>query len=71
MKAKVISTPMLELGKDNCVDKGKEAFFNLFNKPIYSSKHNVNCAVIYFRGADINGLADTFKKTSNNLGVRL
>jgi hypothetical protein len=60
----------MELGKGNCVEKGKEAFFNLFNKPIYASKHNINCAIIYFRGADISGMVDTFKKTSVNLRVQ-
>jgi len=71
LKAKVMPAPMLELGKKNSVEKGKEAFFNLFNKPIFASKHDIACALIYFKGTDVNGLIDTFTRTSANLGVSL
>lgn len=41
LSAKTIPVPKLALGGNNAVDNGKEAFFNLFNKPIYASKHSV------------------------------
>jgi hypothetical protein len=56
MTAKVIPAPLLKLGNRDSVEKGKEAFFNLFNKPIFMSKHEVRCAIIYFKGTDISAL---------------
>ncbi len=49
---------------------GKEAFFNLFNQPIYANKHKVKLAIVYFR-ADLRDLLRTFDSTSRNLGVEL
>jgi aubergine-like protein len=71
LKAKIIPSPILELGRDNSVDRGKEACFNLFNKPIFASKHPINLAVIFQRGTDVRMVLDTFSKTSTNLGVTL
>ncbi len=51
----MINTPRLALGDDQKVQEGKEAFFNLFNQPIYASKHKVKLAILYFR-ADLRDL---------------
>ena len=48
VEGKIIPMPRLKLGENNSVDEGKEAFFNLFNKPIYSNKHDIKCAILYF-----------------------
>lgn len=69
IKIKKIPTPKLELGNNNAVDQGKEAFFNLFSKPIYASKHSIKCAIIYFQSADVSAMIKTFTDTSRNLGV--
>lgn len=69
INAKIIPAPFLELGKNNSIDKGKEAFFNLFNKPIFASKHSINLGIIYAKSTDIRSLIDTFEKTSVNLAV--
>jgi len=70
-KAKAISTPKLMLGGSNHVDLGKEANFNLYNKPIFQCKHRINCTILHFKGSDINSLLGTFKTTSRNLGVEM
>jgi hypothetical protein len=69
INAKVISNPTLELGKKKTVDKGKEAFFNLFDRPIFHAKHPVDMGIIYFKGVDLKYMVDTFTKTSTNLCV--
>ena len=51
--AKQVPVPKLMLGKENAVEKGKEAFFQLFSKPIFSGKHEIPCTVISSKGADI------------------
>lgn len=68
---KIIPMPKLALGDDNSVEQGKEAFFNLYNKPIYAGKHSVKCGIIYFNGVDTRPLIDTFESTSRNLHVKL
>jgi hypothetical protein len=50
VQGKIIPMPKLNLGDNYAVEQGKEAFFNLYNKPIYSSKHSVKCAILYFSG---------------------
>lgn len=70
-EAKVIPVPRLLLGAKNSVEEGKEAFFNLFNKPIYSPKHEVYLGMIFFRGTDVKAMVSTFTTTSKNLGVSL
>lgn len=62
--------PRITLGEDNAIEKGKEAFFNLFNKPIFSSKHSIRCGIVYFSGQDTGQLLDTFESTSRNLKVK-
>lgn len=52
--------PRITLGEDNAIEKGKEPFFNLFNKPIFSSKHSIRCGIVYFSGQDTGQLLDTF-----------
>jgi hypothetical protein len=53
INAKIIGTPTLELGKKNTVDRGKEAFFNLFNKPIFAAKHKIDMGIIFFKGVQL------------------
>ena len=65
----MITTPRVTLGKDNCIEEGKEAFFNLYNKPIYANKHKIRCGVISFKSADLRDLYRTFEQTSRNLQV--
>lgn len=63
--------PRLLLGGRNQVDNGKEAFFNLFNKPIYHSKHKIELLIVSNRGTDISQVKQIFESTSKNLGVDL
>ena len=69
-KARMIPVPRISLGGSHCIDQGKEAFFQLYSKPIYASKHSIRCALIYFR-ADIRDLVRTFESTAKNLDVKL
>lgn len=69
MKAKMIPPPRLRLGKDYKVENGKESGFSLFGQPIYSSKHSVRLAILYFRNADPRELISVMEDTSKNLGV--
>jgi aubergine len=71
IKAKIIPAPTLELGGKDRIDPGKESCFNLFNKPIFASKHPINLGVLFQRGTDIRQVLDTFTNTSRNLGVNL
>jgi len=48
IKGKIIPLPRLSLGDNKSVEEGKQSFFNLFNKPIYASKHSIRCGLIYF-----------------------
>ena len=70
IKGKIIPMPRLQLGENNSIEEGKEAFFNLFNKPIYSGRHGVRCGIIYFNGQDTRPILDTFESTSRNLRVK-
>jgi hypothetical protein len=56
VKGRIIPMPRLALGENQAVEEGKEAFFNLFNKPIFSNKHSVRCAIIAFSGQDTHQL---------------
>ncbi len=69
-RGKTIPTPRIELGSDQKVQDGKEAFFNLFSQPIYQAKHKIKLAILYFR-ADLRDLIKTFESTSRNLQVDL
>lgn len=71
IKGKIIPNPRITLGEHNSIEEGKEGFFNLFNKPIFASKHSIKCGIIYFNGVDTRGLIDTFESTSRNLKVKL
>ena len=46
VSAKQISNPALELGNKNFVDKNREANFQLFGQPIFSSKHELTICII-------------------------
>jgi hypothetical protein len=69
IQAKGIPVPQLQLGGMNSVEQGKESYFNLFNKPIYSSKHDIECGIVFFKGTDIRQLITVFESTSKNLKV--
>jgi hypothetical protein len=71
IKGKIIPMPRINLGENYSVEEGKEAFFNLFNKPIYASKHSVRCGVIYFANQETRQVLDTFESTSRNLHVKM
>lgn len=71
ISARIINTPMLELGNKNSVDRGREAFFQLFNKPIFNAKHAIDLGVICSKGAQLDFMLNTFDSTSKNLGVSL
>lgn len=71
IEGRQIPVPTLELGKKKSVEKGKEAFFNLFAQPIFQAKHNIPCTIIYSKNAAIQPLVDTFNKTFPNLGVSM
>ena len=58
--AKQCPVPTLELGKGNNIERGKESFFQLFNKPIFSGKHDIPCTILYGKGADVNPMVDVF-----------
>lgn len=49
--------------------KGKEAFFSLFDKPVFSGKHGINLAVVFQKGMDIGDMINTFTNTSKKLKV--
>ena len=49
---RIIPKPMIELGSESSIQKGKESNFQLYNMPIFNSKHSVRLAVIYFSGFD-------------------
>lgn len=70
-QAKQIENPTLELGNKQVVQKGKEAFFNLFDKPIFQAKHNICVVILHTKYADVGGLVDTLTKTARNLKVEL
>lgn len=73
--AKVIPTPQLDLGKQRdtpcAVPIGKEACFQLFDKPIFSSRHNVKCGIVVARNTDLRDLLRVFTATSEKLGVKM
>jgi hypothetical protein len=71
IKGRIIPMPRITLGENNAIEEGKEAFFNLYNKPIYASKHSIRCGIIYFAGQDTRCLLDTFESTARNLRVKL
>jgi hypothetical protein len=71
IRGKIIPMPRINLGENQSIEEGKEAFFNLFNKPIYGSKHNIRCGIIYFAGQETRPLLDTFESTSRNLRVKM
>lgn len=52
VKGRIIPMPQLALGDNQAIPEGKQAFFNLFDKPIFSSKHNIKCGLIAFSGQD-------------------
>ena len=45
--------------------------FNLYAKPIFQSKHNLNLAICHTNAADVNPMIETFTKTSRNLKAEL
>jgi hypothetical protein len=71
IESKLIPTPQLDLGKGGKVDKGKESFFQLFSKPIYQAKHDIECWVLHMRNTDVKSMVETFTKTAPNLGVKM
>jgi hypothetical protein len=71
MQAKTINSPSLALGKNKFVDRGREAFFNLFSNPLFSSKHELSCIILHPRNAEIAPLISTIEKTATNLGLTL
>lgn len=70
-QAKEIPKPALELGSNKFVERGKEAFFNLFAQPVYSGKHPINCVIVHPKNSDVTGLIGTLNSTSRNLRVTL
>ena len=62
--------PKIDLGQHNRIEEGKESFFQLWGKPIFSSKHSIRCGVIYFSGQDTGLLLSTFEETSKKLKVK-
>jgi hypothetical protein len=53
------------------VDRGKEAFFNLFNKPIFAAKHKIDLGMIYFKGTHLDSMIGIFKSTAANISADL
>jgi hypothetical protein len=53
------------------VGSGKEANFQLFDKPIYSNRHSVKCGIVVVKNTDLRDLLRTFSATSEKLGVRM
>jgi hypothetical protein len=68
INARVMAAPTLELGKSNAVDRGREAFFQLYNKPIYNAKHAIDLGIICSKGAQLEFMLTTFENTSKTLG---
>jgi hypothetical protein len=62
--------PKIDLGEHNRIEEGKEAFFQLWGKPIFNSKHSIKCGIVYFSGQDTGLLLDTFNETSKKLKVK-
>jgi hypothetical protein len=54
--AKQISNPTLALGGKFTVEKGKEAFFNLFGQPIYQFKHRLDVCLLHTKYGDVKPL---------------
>lgn len=71
MEAKQIGNPTLELGEKKTVEKGKEAFFNLFANPIFQAKHGVFLVIIHNKNTEVKPMVETFTKTARNLKVEL
>ena len=67
VSAKQISNPALELGNKNFVDKNREANFQLFGQPIFSSKHELTICIIHTKYADVAPMIKTFEDTSKTL----
>ena len=57
------------MGNNNFVLKGKEAFFSLFDKPVFSGKHGINLAIVFGKGVDVQPMIGTFTNTARNLKV--
>lgn len=70
VKGRIIPMPQLSLGDNNSVPEGKQAFFNLFDKPIFSGKHSIRCGIIAFSGMHNEELIRTFESTSHKLNVK-
>ncbi len=68
--AKVIPLPRLSLGDNHAVEDRKQTFFNLFNKPIFQSKHGILLGIVHAQ-IDLRDLLRTFENTSKNLKVDL
>jgi hypothetical protein len=69
--AKLIPPPVLQLGKNETIPKGKEAFFQLFDKPVFSGKKDLLCGMVCGRSVDTKFLLETLHNTTKKLGVNL
>jgi hypothetical protein len=67
-----VSSPALELGKKQYVQKGKEANFQLYDKPLFQVKHALDIVVIFQKNCrDIPDMIKTFENTSKVFKIDL
>lgn len=63
--------PRLMLGPGNQIETGRAASFQLFNKPLYSSKEVVNMLLVSFSNFDPKNLLSIFKSTADMMKLKI
>lgn len=67
----LMTEPRLLLGTGNQIETGRASSFQLFNKPLYSTKETINFLLVHFSNFDPKGLLNIFKSTADMMRLKL